>query len=72
MVLQGDDGYKIVPAVVRLKISDEKLGEPVAFLGGWDGKTARPSAIHAGPDGAVFIGDEINGAIYRVAWKNSR
>ncbi len=72
MVLQGDDEYKIVPAVVRLQIADGKLGEPVAFLGGWDGKTARPSAIHAGPDGAVFIADEINGAIYRAAWTIAR
>ena len=72
MVLQGDAAYRIVPAVVRLQISEGKLAEPVAFLGGWDGKTARPSAIHAGPDGALFIADEINGAIYRAAWKNAQ
>ncbi len=68
MVLQGDSKYNIVPAVVRLQLSAGKVGVPVAFLGGWDGKTTRPSAIHPGPDGAVYISDEINGAIYRAAW----
>lgn len=68
VVLQGDSKYSIVPAVVRLQFSEGKVGEPVAFLGGWDGKTARPSAIQAGPDGAIYIADEINGAIYRAAW----
>ncbi len=69
MVLQGDSKYSIVPAVVRIQLSAGEVGEPVAFLGGWDGKTARPSAIHSGPDGAVYLSDEINGAIYRAAWR---
>lgn len=69
MVLQGDSAYNIVPAVVRLPIADDKVGEPVAFLGGWDGKAMRPSAIHAGPAGAIYIADDINGALYRVAWQ---
>ncbi len=68
MVLQGGSKCSIVPAVVRLQLSAGKVGAPVAFLGGWNGKTARPSAIHHGPDGAVYISDEINGAIYRAAW----
>ncbi len=69
MVLQGDGAKRVVPAVVRLQVVDEKVGAPVAFLAGWDGKTARPSAIHAGPDGAVYIADDINGAIYRAEWQ---
>jgi glucose/arabinose dehydrogenase len=69
LVLQGDSAKRIVPAVVRLQLSEGKVGAPVAFLGGWDGKTARPSAIHAGPDGALFIADDLNGAIYRAVWR---
>jgi glucose/arabinose dehydrogenase len=69
VVLQGEPRNNFVPAVARIPLSDGRPASPVAFLGGWDGETSRPSAIHAGPDGAVYIADEVNGAIYRVAWQ---
>lgn len=69
MVLQGDHSSRIVPALVRIPLVDGRASGPVAFLGGWDGVTTRPSAIHAGPDGAIYIADDISGAIYRAAWQ---
>lgn len=69
LVLQGASDVRIVPAIVRLPLTEGRVGTPVPFLGGWDLDKTRPAAIHAGPGGAIFIGDEINGAIYRVTWK---
>ena len=72
LVLQGDAEVKMVPAVARLPLRDGIPQEPVAFLAGWDGRTTRPAAIEIGPDGALYIGDDLNGAIYRAAWQGSR
>jgi glucose/arabinose dehydrogenase len=69
LVLQGEADNRIVPAVVRVPLVGGQAGAPVPFLGGWDGQSMRPAAIHPGPDGAVYIADDINGAIYRAAWK---
>ena len=69
VVLQGDSDNRILPAVVRIPLTVGKAGLPVAFLGGWDGVKSRPGAIQGGPDGAVYIADDINGAIYRAAWQ---
>jgi len=70
IVLQGDPAYRIASAIVRIPRSAGGVGGPVAFLGGWDGKRARPSALHVGPDAALYIADEVNGAIYRAAYRD--
>lgn len=69
VVLLGDAENKVLPAVVRIQLSDGTVGSPAAFLGGWDGVTSRPGAIRRGPDNVIYIADAINGAIYRVAWR---
>lgn len=69
MVLQGDSDNRILPAVVRIPLVEGAASSPVAFLGGWDGVTTLPSAIHGGPEGAVYISDGLNGAIYRAVWQ---
>lgn len=69
MTLQGAPEQKVRPAVVRLPFSAGEPQSPVPFLGGWDGRETMPSALEVGPDRALYIGDAISGAIYRVAWQ---
>jgi glucose/arabinose dehydrogenase len=63
-------GYK----VIRVPY-DGELGEPSDFVTGWmpDGGTnedarGRPADVHVGPDGAMYVSDDLSGTIYRVCY----
>jgi glucose/arabinose dehydrogenase len=60
--------------VVRVRFQNGKPAGIDDFVTGFlanDGKThfGRPTGIAVGRDGSLFIGDEINGVIYRVTFK---
>ncbi len=61
-------GYR----VVRVEIDGDKVLRVTPFLTGFlDGQTAlgRPVAVAVAPDGALLVSDDLQGAIYRIAWK---
>ena len=67
------NGYR----VARLQFSDQ--GEPVGygdFLTGflYDGNRVfgRPAGLAVLPDGALLVGDDFNGVVYRVAYAGAR
>ncbi len=67
----GKVGYR----VVRVEIDGDKVLRVTPFLTGFlDGQTTlgRPAAVTVAPDGALLVADDLQGAIYRVAWKGAR
>jgi glucose/arabinose dehydrogenase len=62
-------GYKVVFVPFR---KDRPRGFYVDFITGWlrDGKkTGRPVDVAFGPDGAMYVSDDYNGAVYRVVYR---
>lgn len=62
-------GYKIVRYVVD---KEGRLSQTQNFISGWlkDGKVlGRPADLKFGPDGSLYISDDLNGMIYRVTPK---
>lgn len=60
-------GYR----VVRVEIAGDKVLRVTPFLTGFlDGQTAlgRPVAMTVAPDGALLVSDDMQGAIYRIAY----
>lgn len=69
LILQGDAARQVRPALVRVPFAETEPLPPVPFVGGWDGTTARPQSLTLGPDRALYVGDAVNGAVYRIAWR---
>jgi glucose/arabinose dehydrogenase len=60
-------GYR----VVRVEIAGDKVLRVTPFLTGFlDGQTTlgRPVAVTVAPDGALLVSDDMQGAIYRIAY----
>lgn len=59
--------------VMFLPYRDGKAGKPVPFLEGFNtGRTpflGRPADVAEAPDGALFLSDDANGAVYRVFYR---
>ncbi len=68
------DGHRIV----RVEMSPEGMptGQVHSFMTGFadsDGRIAgRPVALVVGPDGTLFVSDDLSGRIYRIVWKKSK
>ena len=61
-------GYR----VVRVRIDGDEVTSVTPFLTGFlDGQTTlgRPAAVIVAPDGALLVSDDMQGAIYRIAYK---
>jgi len=63
-------GYKVV--FIPLDAHGGVAGPPQDFATGWlrDGKTVtgRPVGLAIGPDGALYVSDDLAGAVYRIVY----
>jgi glucose/arabinose dehydrogenase len=65
--LANSNGYR----VIRIPFVDGKPGTPADFITGWMPPGAkrwlgRPVGVAVGPQGALYITDDVNGFLYRV------
>jgi glucose/arabinose dehydrogenase len=63
-------GYKVI--FIPLDTHGDVAGPPQDFAAGWlhaNGKvTGRPVGLAIGPDGALYVSDDLAGAVYRIVY----
>lgn len=63
---EGGTGYR----VVRIPVVNGKAGKPEDFITGWrlneQAIWGRPAGIAVGPDGAMYLTDDMRGMLYRI------
>ena len=66
-------GYKVV--VIPWEASGNVAGAPQDFATGWlktsDDASGRPVGVGVGPDGALYVSDDKDGAIYRITYSSA-
>ena len=71
VALSGSAGGIAAPRVARLKVRDGRPSTLESFISGWavgSRVSGRPVAFAVGPEGSLYVSDELGGRIWRVSY----